>query len=44
MDVRETGLRRCGLDASGPGQGPVADCFEQGNEPSGSIDGGEFFD
>jgi hypothetical protein len=35
---------RCGLDASGSGQGPVADCFEHGNEPSGPPKGGEFLD
>jgi hypothetical protein len=35
---------RCGLDASGSGQGPVAGPCEQGNEPSGSIKGGEFPD
>jgi hypothetical protein len=35
---------RCELDASGSGQGPVAGCCEHGNEPSGSIKGGEFLD
>jgi hypothetical protein len=35
---------RCGLDASGSGQGAVADCCRHGNEPSGSIKGGEFLD
>jgi len=33
-----------GLDASGSGQGPVADSCEHGNEPLGSIKGGEFLD
>jgi hypothetical protein len=37
-------LGRGGLDASGSGWGPVADCCEHGNEPSGSMKGGEFFD
>jgi hypothetical protein len=32
----------CGLDASGSGQGPEAGCCEHGNEPPGSIEGGEF--
>jgi hypothetical protein len=31
---------RCRLDASGS----VAGCCEHGNEPSGSIKGGEFLD
>jgi hypothetical protein len=31
----------CGLDSSGPGQGPVAGCCEHGNELSGSIKWGE---
>jgi hypothetical protein len=35
---------RCGLDASASGQGPVTGCCEHGNEPSGSIKGGEFLD
>jgi hypothetical protein len=26
----------CGLDSTGPGQGPVAGCCECGDEPSGS--------
>jgi hypothetical protein len=34
--------RGCELDSSGSGQGPVADCFESGNETSSSIKGGEF--
>jgi len=29
----ENGVRRCGLDASGSGQGPMAGCCEHGNEP-----------
>jgi hypothetical protein len=36
------GLRR--LDASGSGYGPVACSCEHGNEPSGSINGGEFLE
>jgi hypothetical protein len=35
---------RCGLDACGLGQGPVAGSSERDNEPSGSIKGGEFLD
>jgi len=34
----------CGLGASDSGQGPVAVFCENGNEPSGSIKGGEFVD
>jgi hypothetical protein len=34
----------CGLDACSSGSGPVAGCCEHGNEPSGSIKGGEFVD
>jgi hypothetical protein len=36
MDLREIGLGGCGLDSTGPGQGPVAGCCECGDEPSGS--------
>jgi hypothetical protein len=32
------------MNSSGSGQGPVADCCEHGDEPSGSIKGGEFLD
>jgi hypothetical protein len=35
---------RCGLDAPGSGQGPIAGPSEQGNELSGSIKGREFLD
>jgi hypothetical protein len=35
---------RCGLDESGSRQGPVVSSCEHGNEPSGSIKGGEFLD
>jgi hypothetical protein len=35
---------RCGLDASGLGEGPVAGCCERGNDPSGSIKGRKFLD
>jgi hypothetical protein len=34
----------CGLDACGSDYGPVTDSCEHGNEPSGSIKGGEFLD
>ena len=33
-----------GLDWAGPGQRQVADACECGNEPSGSVKGGEFLD
>jgi hypothetical protein len=35
---------RCGLDASGSGQGSVAGPCGHGNEPSGSIKGRVFID
>jgi hypothetical protein len=35
---------RCGLDASGSRQKPVAGSCEHGNESSGSVKGGEFLD
>jgi len=35
-------MRRCKLDASGSGQGPVAGRREHDNEPS--ITGGEYLD
>jgi len=38
------GVGRCGLDSSVSRQGPVASCFEHGDEPSGSIKGVEFLD
>jgi hypothetical protein len=34
----------CGLDLSGPEYRPVTCCSENGNEPSGSIQGGKFLD
>jgi hypothetical protein len=37
-------VRRCGLDAYDSGQGPVTGSCEHVNEPSGSIEGGEFLD
>jgi hypothetical protein len=36
MDLREIGLGVCELDSTGSGQGPVVDCCECGDEPSGS--------
>ena len=33
-----------GLDWAGPGQGRLAEAFECGNEPSGSVKYGEFLD
>jgi hypothetical protein len=44
LNIREIVWGRCGLDESGTGLGPVADSCEDGNEPSGSIKGGEFLD
>jgi hypothetical protein len=41
MDLGET-VGNYELDASGSGQGPVAGSCIHGNEPSGSINGGEF--
>jgi hypothetical protein len=32
------------LNSSGSGEGPVTGSCEHGNEPSGSIKGGEFLD
>jgi hypothetical protein len=32
------------MDSSGSGQGPVAGWCEHGNEPLGSIKGGDFLD
>jgi hypothetical protein len=37
-------VERCGLNSSGSGYGPVEGCCVHGNEPSGSIKGGEFLD
>jgi hypothetical protein len=37
-------VRRCGLVSSGSCYGPVAGSFQQGNELSGSVEGGEFLD
>jgi hypothetical protein len=36
VDFRET-VRKCGIDASGSGWGPVAGSCEHGNEPLDSI-------
>jgi hypothetical protein len=33
-----------GLDLSGSGEVQVADCFNRGNEPSGSVKQGEYID
>jgi hypothetical protein len=38
MDLKGVG---CGFDSSGSGWGSVASSCEHGNEPSGSIKGGE---
>jgi hypothetical protein len=40
----ENRVGRCGLDASGSGQGPMAGYDELGNESSCSIRGWEFLD
>jgi len=37
-------VRSCGLNASGSGQGPVADSCEQDNETSVPIKGGQYLD
>jgi len=37
-------VRGCGLEVFGLGQAAVAGCCEHGNEPSGSIKGGEFLE
>jgi hypothetical protein len=37
-------VRGCGLEVFGLGQAAVAGCSEHGNEPSGSIKGGEFLE
>jgi hypothetical protein len=37
MDLRETGLGGCGLDSTGLGQGPLAGCYECGNELIGFL-------
>jgi hypothetical protein len=34
MDLKRNTVGRCGPDASGSGQGPVADCCEHGNDKS----------
>jgi hypothetical protein len=34
----------CGLDSSGPGQGPATSSCHYGNEILGSVKGGEFLD
>jgi hypothetical protein len=36
--------RRCGLDSSGSGGGPVTGSCEHGNESWSSIKGGKFLD
>jgi hypothetical protein len=35
-DLTQTGLRGCGLDSTGSGQGPVVGCCECSDKPSGS--------
>jgi hypothetical protein len=42
--VFKNGLRGCGLDSSGSGQGPVTGCCEHDYGLSGSIKGREFLD
>jgi hypothetical protein len=37
-------VRKCGLNASGSGQGSVVGCCEHGDEPPGSVKGGKFLD
>jgi hypothetical protein len=43
MDLRKM-ARESGMDPYGSEHGPVADSCERGNEPSASIEGGEFLD
>jgi hypothetical protein len=43
MDIREVGWGH-GLDQSGSGYGQVEGCCEYGDEPSGFIKCGEFFE
>jgi hypothetical protein len=35
-------VRECRLDSSGSDLGPLADCCEHGDKPSGSIKGAQF--
>jgi hypothetical protein len=42
MDLRETGLEVLGLDSNISGQGPVADPYDNRNEPLDDIKGKEF--
>jgi hypothetical protein len=42
MDLREVAWGRHGLDQSASGWGQAAGCCEYGDEPSGSIECGEF--
>jgi hypothetical protein len=44
MELRNMGWGKCGLGASGLGQGPVGGFCEHVDEPSGSIKGGEFLE
>ena len=44
MDLQEVGLGEHGLDRSGSKQVQVAGCCECGDEPSGFIKCGEFFE
>jgi len=37
-------VRRCGMDLSGSGKGPVMGFCENVNELSGSIEGGKYLD
>jgi hypothetical protein len=43
MDLRENGVRMCGVYSYGLGQGSVASSCEHGNEPSVPHRGGEGF-
>jgi hypothetical protein len=44
MDLKDTGCEVEDLDSTGSEQDPVVCSCGQGNEPSGSIKGGEFLD
>jgi hypothetical protein len=44
MDMTGNRVGRCGLVASGLGEGPVVGSCEHDNEPLGSMTGREFLD
>jgi hypothetical protein len=44
MDLKKNRVSECNVDSCSSGYRPVAGCFEDCNEPSASIKGGEFLD